>query len=250
MVGTCPGKNWVRCFISHHPADILVAKPRGLEPKLAQNFKKATIMEYLDMVFTVIISSIIECVGSWRFGSKRRATRIQVANSLATVNGSSTSTSTSLAPLGIFNFFQSYIDIIEGLSLMHLRLRSSYYLDLLMITIDISLVIHDTYFRISLHSAYWSTLLVEYAVCNCTSLILRIHSLSACIFVRTNIICLIVLVTVARLLASSFLSLIKCHFRETNPPQRVNVLFITYSPRAFSSWPSQMHKYILRELLG
>jgi hypothetical protein len=47
-IGTCPGKNWVRCFISHH-SDILVAKPRRLELKPAQNFNKATIMEYLDM---------------------------------------------------------------------------------------------------------------------------------------------------------------------------------------------------------
>ena len=48
MVGTYPGKNWVRRFISRHP-DILVAKPRGLDPKRAQNFNKATIMEYFDM---------------------------------------------------------------------------------------------------------------------------------------------------------------------------------------------------------
>ena len=48
MADTRPGKNWVRCFISHHP-DILVAKPQGPEPKRAQNFNKATIMEYFGM---------------------------------------------------------------------------------------------------------------------------------------------------------------------------------------------------------
>ena len=48
MVGTYPGKNWVRRFVSRHP-DILVTKPRGLDPKRAQNFNKATIMEYFDM---------------------------------------------------------------------------------------------------------------------------------------------------------------------------------------------------------
>ena len=48
MVGVYPGKQWVRHFISRHP-DILMAKPRGLDPKRAQNFNKATITEYFDM---------------------------------------------------------------------------------------------------------------------------------------------------------------------------------------------------------
>ena len=37
--------NFLMC---RHP-DILVVKPRGLDPKRAQNFNKATIMEYFDM---------------------------------------------------------------------------------------------------------------------------------------------------------------------------------------------------------
>ncbi|KAJ8586728.1 hypothetical protein M405DRAFT_907688, partial [Rhizopogon salebrosus TDB-379] len=40
--------NWVRRFISRHP-DILVAEPRGLDPKRAQNLNKATVTEYFDM---------------------------------------------------------------------------------------------------------------------------------------------------------------------------------------------------------
>ncbi|KAG2075020.1 hypothetical protein BDR04DRAFT_1006677, partial [Suillus decipiens] len=48
MVKAYPGKNWVHRFLSRH-ADILVAKPRGLDPKRAQNFNKATITEYFDM---------------------------------------------------------------------------------------------------------------------------------------------------------------------------------------------------------
>jgi len=48
MVKVYPGKNWVRRFLSCH-ADIIVAKPRGLDPKRAQNFNKAMTMEYFDM---------------------------------------------------------------------------------------------------------------------------------------------------------------------------------------------------------
>ncbi|KAG1836965.1 hypothetical protein F4604DRAFT_1601997, partial [Suillus subluteus] len=52
MVKAYPGKNWVCRFLSHH-MDILVAKPRGLDPKCAQNFNKATITEYFDMCKTL-----------------------------------------------------------------------------------------------------------------------------------------------------------------------------------------------------
>jgi len=48
MVKVYPGKNWIRRFLSRH-AEIIVAKPRGLDPKRAQNFNKATITEYFDM---------------------------------------------------------------------------------------------------------------------------------------------------------------------------------------------------------
>jgi len=48
MVKVYRGKNWVRRFLSRH-AEIIVAKPRGLDPKRAQNFNKATITEYFDM---------------------------------------------------------------------------------------------------------------------------------------------------------------------------------------------------------
>ncbi|OJA13443.1 hypothetical protein AZE42_02297 [Rhizopogon vesiculosus] len=42
MVGSYLGKNWVHRFVSRHP-DMLDAKPRGPDPKRAQNFNKATI---------------------------------------------------------------------------------------------------------------------------------------------------------------------------------------------------------------
>jgi len=129
MVGTHPGKNWVRRFISRHP-DILVAKPRGLDPKRAQNFNKATIMEYFDMRaalnlglsrdgkiadLSVRIKAHLEdpetrnTLGnnprfSALYGSKRCVARVQVGNSLAIVNQinqSSTSESTSLPPASV-----------------------------------------------------------------------------------------------------------------------------------------------------
>jgi hypothetical protein len=129
MVGTYPGKNWVRRFISRHP-DILVMKPRGLDPKHAQNFNKVTVMEYFDMRaalnlglsrdgkianLSVRIKAHLEDPEthstlehnprfSALYGSKRCVTRVQVGNSLATVNQSSTSASTSLPPASAPSF--------------------------------------------------------------------------------------------------------------------------------------------------
>ncbi|KAG1902383.1 uncharacterized protein F5891DRAFT_919298, partial [Suillus fuscotomentosus] len=43
-----PGHNWVRHFICRHPC-LVMAKPRGLDPKRAQNFNRKTVGDYFNM---------------------------------------------------------------------------------------------------------------------------------------------------------------------------------------------------------
>ena len=43
--GKHPGKHWASRFIQHHPC-LVSAKPRGLDPKRAQNFNRTVVAEY------------------------------------------------------------------------------------------------------------------------------------------------------------------------------------------------------------